>query len=102
MQLPCPSLRQERGSAGRALGAPDFGGDRPGIADRLDEMHLIADLELVEIAVHQTVAVEIELSSFMRQQEPVILLRVKLADLPGKGCIVDLHLTSLLALVVEE
>jgi hypothetical protein len=61
-----------------AFGPPDLAGDRPGIADCLDEMHAIADLKLVEIALHQAVAVEIELRPFMRQDKAVVLIRVKL------------------------
>src|SRR5262249_5830704 len=66
------------GSARGGFGAPDLARDRAGIADRLDEMHAIADLESVEIALHQAVAVEIELRPLMRQDEAVILLWVEL------------------------
>src|SRR5204862_4907731 len=67
-----------RGLARRAFGPPDLAGDRPGIADCLDKMHAVTDLQLVEIALHQTVAVEIELRPFMRQDKAVIFVRVKL------------------------
>ena len=75
------AISLERILARRALDPPDLARDRAGVADRLHEMHAIADLQLVEIALHQAVAVEIELRAFVRQKEAVILVRVELRHL---------------------
>jgi len=48
-------------------------------------MHLVADLEPVEVAVDQAVAVKIQLAAFMRQDEAVILVGIKLRHLAGEG-----------------
>ena len=73
----------ERILARRALDPPDLARDRAGVADRLHEMHAVADLQLVEIALHQAVAVEIELRALVRQKEAMILVRDRAAT-PGR------------------
>src|SRR5205085_3224060 len=86
-----------RGLARRAFGPPDLAGDRPGIADCLDKMHAVTDPQLVEIALHQTVAVEIELRPFMRQHKAVIFVRLTPRDSPRAGRSAQPHLAALLA-----
>src|SRR5215204_3096235 len=92
------------GLSRRALDPPHLARDRAGIADRLHKMHAVAYLQLVEIALHQAVAVEIELRPLMRQHKAVILVRVELRDLAGEERIVlmHLHLAALLALELHQ
>src|SRR6266542_1727580 len=85
-----------------AFDPPDLAGDRPGVADGFDKMHPVADLQPVEIPLDQAVAVEIELTALMGQDEAVILLGVELRHLAGKEGIVLFDLAALLALVIDE
>lgn len=67
-----------------------------------DKAHLIADLELVESAVCDAVAVEINLAGLGAQNEPVVFLREKPADAPVIGHRVHFDLAPTNARVVFE
>src|ERR1044072_79656 len=52
---------------------PHLGGDRAGVADRFDVTHVAADLQPVEVARHNAVAVEVEQPACRGEQEAEIL-----------------------------
>src|SRR5262249_41784019 len=58
-----------------------LGRDRASVAERFDVVHRVAALELVEVAVEQRVAVEIEQGPFLGEQEAEVLIVVDLGDL---------------------
>src|SRR5262249_30556424 len=61
---------------------PDLTGRRAGVTQALDVIDLIAALEGIEVAGQQAVAVEIEKPALLGHEEPEILRRRKLGDLP--------------------
>src|SRR3954454_19186070 len=93
--------RVSRALSRGALDPPDLARDRAGVADRLHEMHAVADFDLVEIALQQAVAVEIKLRTFVRQQEAVTLSRIKLRYLADEEGVVLMHLDVAALLALE-
>ena len=56
--------------------------DRPSVADILDIEHLVAIPQLVEAAIQDRVAVEIEKPALLGEDEAVIGLGLQFRDLP--------------------